>query len=117
MTHNGHLDARTLHARLTHPVIDADGHWLEYGPVMREEFRRIGGEAAVEGLALASQRVPNSLKMTVPERARRRVGQEAFWSSPCENVLDRATAMLPRDRKSTRLNSSHGYQSRMPSSA
>src|SRR5216683_3104676 len=34
--------------------------------------------------------------MTVAERARRRVGQEAFWSSPCENVLDRATAMLPR---------------------
>ncbi|HET8530910.1 MAG TPA: amidohydrolase, partial [Methylomirabilota bacterium] len=96
MTDNGHLDARTLHARLTHPVIDADGHWLEYGPVMREEFRRIGGDAAVEGLALASQRVPNSLKMTVAERARRRVGQEAFWSSPCENVLDRATAMLPR---------------------
>src|SRR5881397_516269 len=27
---------------------------------------------------------------------RRRVGQEAFWGSPCENVLDRATAMLPR---------------------
>ncbi|HEX7212713.1 MAG TPA: amidohydrolase, partial [Methylomirabilota bacterium] len=96
MTHNGHLDARTLRARLTHPVIDADGHWLEYSPVMREEFRRIGGEAAVEGLALAGQRVPNSLKMTVAERNRRRVGQEAFWSSPCENVLDRATAMMPR---------------------
>src|SRR5260370_9318531 len=96
MSHNGHLDARPLHARLSHPVIDADGHWLEYGPVMREEFRRIGGEAAVEGLAVASQRVPNSLKMTVAERTRRRVGQEAFWSSPCENVLDRATAMLPR---------------------
>ena len=48
MSHNGHLDARTLHGRLTHPIIDADGHWLEYGPVMREEFRRIGGEAAVE---------------------------------------------------------------------
>lgn len=96
MAHNGHLDARTLHGRLTHPVIDADGHWLEYGPVMREEFRRIGGAAAVEGLALASQRVPNALKMTVAERARRRIGQEAFWSSPCENVLDRATAMLPR---------------------
>jgi predicted TIM-barrel fold metal-dependent hydrolase len=34
--------------------------------------------------------------MTVAERARRRVGQEAFWSSPCENTLDRATAMMPR---------------------
>ncbi|HEX6078893.1 MAG TPA: amidohydrolase family protein [Methylomirabilota bacterium] len=96
MSENGHVDPRTLRSRLSHPIIDADGHWLEYGPVMREAFRKIGGEAAAEGLALASQRVPNSLRMTVAERARRRVGQEAFWSSPCENTLDRATAMLPR---------------------
>ena len=89
-------EARTLRARLSHPIIDADGHWLEYSPVMREEFRRIGGDAAVEGLALASARVPNVLKQSVAERARRRVGMEAFWSSPSENVLDRATAMLPR---------------------
>jgi hypothetical protein len=33
---NGHMDARQLRSRLSHPVIDADGHWLEYGPVMRE---------------------------------------------------------------------------------
>src|SRR4030095_12699530 len=69
---------------------------LEYAPVMREEFRRIGGDAAVEAWDTASQRVPNSLKMSVAERRRRRVGEEAFWSSPSENVLDRATAMLPR---------------------
>jgi predicted TIM-barrel fold metal-dependent hydrolase len=96
MSDNGHMDARTLHARLNHPIVDADGHWLEYGPVMREEFRRIGGDAAVEALATATQRVPSSLKMSVAERSRRRVGQEAFWSSPSENVLDRATAMLPK---------------------
>jgi predicted TIM-barrel fold metal-dependent hydrolase len=88
--------ARELRSRLGHPVIDADGHWLEYGPVMGEEFRRIGGEAAAEAWAISSQRVPNALRMTAAERRRRRVGQEAFWSSPCENVLDRATAMLPR---------------------
>ncbi len=92
----GQTDARRLHARLNHPIIDADGHWLEYAPVMREEFRRIGGAAAVEALAIASERIPNSLRMSVAERRRRRVGQEAFWSSPSENVLDRATAMLPR---------------------
>ena len=45
---------------------------------------------------MATQRVPTSLKMTLVERTRKRVGQEAFWSSPSENVLDRATAMLPR---------------------
>jgi predicted TIM-barrel fold metal-dependent hydrolase len=96
MSGNGHLDARQLRSRLNHPVIDADGHWIEYMPVMREEFRKIGGEDAVAGLAAASQRIPNSLKMSLAERRRRRVGQEAFWSSPSENVLDRATAMLPR---------------------
>ena len=90
------MNASELRARLSHPIIDADGHWLEYGPVMREEFRRIGGDAAVEACDFASQRVPNALTLSVAERSRRRVGQEAFWSSPCENVLDRATAMLPR---------------------
>jgi predicted TIM-barrel fold metal-dependent hydrolase len=96
MTTNGHANARTLHSRLRHPVVDADGHWIEYMPVMREEFRRIGGEAAAEALATATARVPAALKMTVAERGHKRVGMEAFWSSPSENVLDRATAMFPR---------------------
>jgi len=96
MPTNGSTEARKLRSRLNHPIIDADGHWLEYGPVMREEFRRIGGDAAVEALATATDRVPSSLRMSLPERRRRRVGMEAFWSSPSENVLDRATAMLPR---------------------
>src|SRR5881296_2481609 len=63
---------------------------------MREEFRRIGGDAAVEALATATDRVPSALRMSVPERRHRRVGMEAFWFSPSQNVLDRATAMLPR---------------------
>jgi len=96
MTTHAHLDARTLRSRLGHPVIDADGHWIEYNPVMREEFRRIGGAAAEEAFTIQSQRVPNALKLSVAERQRRRVAQEAFWGSPSENVLDRATAMLPR---------------------
>ena len=96
MPTNGSTEARKLRSRLNHPIIDADGHWLEYGPVMREEFRRIGGDAAVEALATATDRVPSALRMSLPERRRRRVGMEAFWSSPSENVLDRATAMLPR---------------------
>ena len=96
MSSNGHSEARRIRGRLSHPIIDADGHWLEFAPHMREEFRRIGGEAAVEALAIASQRVPNSLRMSLAERTRRRIGQEAFWSSPSENVRDRATAMLPR---------------------
>src|SRR2546425_6356155 len=46
MSSNGQNEARKIHDRLKHPIIDADGHWAEFAPHMREEFRRIGGEAA-----------------------------------------------------------------------
>ena len=96
MVGNGRTEARKIHDRLKHPIIDADGHWAEFLPLMREEFRRIGGDTAVEALDLASQRIPNSLGMSVAERRRRRMGQEGFWFLPTKNTLDRATAMLPR---------------------
>src|SRR5216117_4373235 len=96
MLSNGQTEARKLRSRLSHPIIDADGHWAEFAPHMREEFRRIGGDAAVEALAMASARIPNSLSMSVAERRRRRIGQEAFWFLPTKNTLDRATAMMPR---------------------
>src|SRR3989449_11692132 len=96
MALNGQTEARKLRSRLSHPVVDADGHWLEYLPVMREQFKKIAGDAAVGGLALASSRIPNALKLSLAERRRKRVGMEGFWSSPSENVLDRATAMFPR---------------------
>src|SRR3989449_3241709 len=95
MLTNDPTNARKLRSRLSHPIIDADGHWLEYAPIMREEFRRIGGDAAAEALALASDRIPSSLRMSLAERRRRRAGQEAFWGAPRENVLHPATARLP----------------------
>ncbi|MDH3602050.1 MAG: hypothetical protein OEU26_20755, partial [Candidatus Tectomicrobia bacterium] len=49
MSGNGHATASDIRARLTHPIIDADGHWLEYGPFVDEQLRRIGGDKAVEG--------------------------------------------------------------------
>jgi len=96
MSSNGPTEARKIHDRLKHPVIDADGHWAEFQPLMREEFRRIGGDTAVEALAMASARIPSSLNMSLAERRRRRIGQEAFWFLPTKNTLDRATAMMPR---------------------
>jgi len=96
MTTNGKNAARRIHDSLKHPIIDADGHWAEFHPLMREEFRKIGGDTAVEALTLASQRIPNSLSMSLAERRRRRIGQEAFWFLPTKNTLDRATAMMPR---------------------
>lgn len=47
-------EARKLHDRLKHPIIDADGHWAEYLPLMREE---LWGEVS-----------PDSFKGTVVEK-------------------------------------------------
>src|SRR5437867_13332248 len=96
MLTNGQTEARKLRARLSHPIIDADGHWAEFAPHMREEFRRIGGDAAVQALDVASARIPRSLSMSLAERRHRKIGQEAFWFLPTKNTYDRATAMLPR---------------------
>src|SRR2546425_5414303 len=96
MALNGQTEARKLRSRLSHPVVDADGHWLEYLPVMGGHFKKIAGDAAVGGLARASSRTPSALTLWLAERRGRRVGMEGFWSSPSENVLDGAPAMSPR---------------------
>ena len=95
----GRLDHATLEqvrARLSHPVIDADGHWLHYGPVFREELRKVGGDVALEGVLSVSRGNRAALSMSVADRRHRGIAQEAFWSLPERNTLDRATGMLPR---------------------
>src|SRR5256712_10945019 len=68
MLTNGQAEGRKIPARLKHPIIDADGHWAEFAPLMREEFRRIGGDTAVEALAMAGARIPNPPSMSVAAR-------------------------------------------------
>ena len=88
-------EAANLRGRLSHPVIDADGHWLETGPVVVEALTKIGGDAARRGIQLNGERVRRSLSMTPEERRHENVAQEAFWGAPTKNTKDRATAMLP----------------------
>ena len=96
MSGNGHSSPAELRARLSHPIIDADGHWLVYGPVVTEQLRRIGGDRAAEGFRSIGKQVRAALSTSVAERRRRRLQQEAFWSSPEKNTRDRATGLLPR---------------------
>jgi len=91
MSTNGQNEARKIRASLKHPIIGRRRPLAEFAPHMREEFRRIGGDAAVEALANGERPHPNSLNMSVAERRRRRIGQEAFWFLPTKNTLDRAT--------------------------
>lgn len=93
---SAHLSAAQIKARLDHPIIDADGHWIEYGPVFTEELRRVGGEDAVQGWNAVRNGTRSALSMSVEERRRRRISQEAFWGHPSKNTRDLATALFPR---------------------
>jgi hypothetical protein len=65
---NGHQSPERIRARLNHLIVDADVHWLEFGPMLREEPRRIGGDAAAEGFLSVGRQVGQSPGMSVAER-------------------------------------------------
>src|SRR6266481_8102808 len=96
MSGNGHQTAAQIRSRLDHPVIDGDGHWVEFDPVFAERMRKVGGDRAAEGFLAALKTTQDALSMSLAERRRRRVAQPGFWTRQAGNTLDRATAMMPR---------------------
>src|SRR5467141_477559 len=96
MSANGHSTPAQIRSHLNHPVIDGDGHWVEFDPVFSERMRKVGGDKAGDGFLAAMKTTRDALSMSVAERRRRRIAQPGFWSRQAENTLDRATAMMPR---------------------
>ncbi len=87
-----------IRARLTHPVIDSDGHWIEFEPAVVEYLRQVGGEKIVERYSKVANQFGNKKWAQTPpeERHERRMLQPGWWGVPTKNTRDRATAMLPR---------------------
>ena len=93
---SAHQSPAEIRSQLTHPVVDGDGHWLEYAPVFSEKMRKAAGDKSAEGFLAALRSTTDALKMTPEERRRRRVAMPNFWNRQAENTLDRATAMMPK---------------------
>ena len=64
-----HQSPEQVHAKLKHPVVDGDGHWVEYDPVFSEQMRKVGGDKAADGFLAAMQSTTDALKMSAEERA------------------------------------------------
>jgi predicted TIM-barrel fold metal-dependent hydrolase len=84
-----------IRARIDHPVIDADGHLVEFTPLVRDFLVEEAGESLAkrfDTLVHGAQ-----LSRSVPLERRRELGisRYAWWGLPSRNTLDRATAMLP----------------------
>ena len=87
-----------LRAQLKHPVIDADGHTIEYGPAYFEYLKKVGGPHIAERYVKKLD-AGGWYGMTPEERLRKRVTRPTSWGLPTKNTLDRATAMLPRSKE------------------
>jgi predicted TIM-barrel fold metal-dependent hydrolase len=93
---SSHRSPAEVRASVSHPIIDADGHWVEYNPVFAERMRRVAGDKAADGFIVAQRRIPDALRLSIAERKRRGVAMEGYWTRQSTNTRDRATAMMPR---------------------
>jgi predicted TIM-barrel fold metal-dependent hydrolase len=95
MSGHAHHTPAEIRGKLNHPVIDGDGHWVEYDPVFAEQMRKVGGDKAADGFLKAMAATRDALLLSVEERRRRRLAMPGFWTRQTGNTLDRATAMIP----------------------
>lgn len=93
---SAHGSPEQIHAKLSHPVIDGDGHWIEYTPVFAEKIRKAVGDKGADGFLAQQRFIPDTLRLSIAERKQRGVGMQGYWGRQSTNTRDRATAMMPR---------------------
>src|SRR3954454_6601198 len=85
--------------RLSHPIVDIDGHMAEYFPALAPFLEQ-------EGLSLAHPSFQRLLpprggtdtswhEQTPEQRAATRTPRGPWWSSPAKQTIDLATALFP----------------------
>ena len=98
------ITSAAVRAQVDHPVIDADGHFIEIAPLLHDEI--LANLEVLGGAALRERYLANPLRPTDTSTilaSRTLSGARASWSSmpswwgwPSERVIDRATAHLPK---------------------
>jgi len=100
------LKASDVRAGLSHPVIDADGHYIETMPILKpylvDSIRELAGAdlaKRVEGGAAGMDYDDTVLRpwsrLTEDEKKNSGVSRPPWWTLPAANTIDRATAQIP----------------------
>ncbi|HUP76614.1 MAG TPA: hypothetical protein VM282_26505 [Acidimicrobiales bacterium] len=94
------LSSAQIRAQLDHPIVDADGHFVEVMPLFEEYLRDFAGNDIADRYAAARgwSRTPGPhgwSEVDNAERRRLRATAPIWWVNPTDAV-DRAAAYLPR---------------------
>ncbi len=89
-----------IRARLDHPIIDSDGHQVEFGPIFLDFLKEVGGAAVADRYTNGSGIDPifsgGWRELTPAQRHDRRAIRPTWWACPARNTRDLATATFPK---------------------
>ncbi|MEU7769564.1 amidohydrolase family protein [Nocardia sp. NPDC049190] len=82
---------------INHPIVDADGHILEYLPLIHEIAEELSDRPTADDM-LADLCDRTTRLRSTDRRDRRSMGmwRGSWWGAPAANTTDRATTTLPR---------------------
>jgi predicted TIM-barrel fold metal-dependent hydrolase len=95
---NGSKSA-AIRTRLSHPLIDSDGHQMEMGPLFQDYLKSVAGAAVAERNRSSFTDTifdPRWREFSRDERHQRRSLRPTWWGTPARNTRDLATALFPR---------------------
>lgn len=97
--------SQAIRSRLQHPIIDADGHMLEFQPAFLDYLKQVGGSKIVERYMSALEKgdgfngaIGNAFRwhlLSKEERFDQRIFRPPWWAITTD-ALDRATGSLPK---------------------
>jgi len=90
------MDTAQIRSRLSHPIVDADGHLLEFVPLVRDFLAEIAGEDVAKRFDTVTR--GSALTRALDLKTKRSLGlaRHGWWGLPARNTLDRATATIPK---------------------
>src|SRR5258706_13723979 len=90
---SSHRSPSEVRASLKHPIIDADGHWVEYTPVFAEKMRKAAGDKAADGFLTSQRRGPGAPRPSIAPRPQRRGAPEGGLGRPAAHHPPPAPAL------------------------
>lgn len=95
MTFAPSAEVQRIRESIDHPVIDADGHLIEYLPDLRDRIREFGGSDVVKRFDRHFWTMDREVRLPPSVQRRYGIPRAAWWTYQTKNTLDRASATLP----------------------